>query len=608
VAVAVLLAARGAHGEEAPSVDEAPPLGARADEMTIEARTQKIELRGDVRAEDPPFYLSSERLILQRSWRGVEVEGKGRVAFCPCLGTPLAVAFDSATVAPPGDLFLREPRLEFYDVPVFWLPWFWLRSPGRVGVLPPDLAYRGADGFFAGDGVHVPLTRDDTQHGLDLRGGAYFEGGAAAEAALVTPGSATVVKWDHLRGDGVLIDARGASGGAAWDVDAIRGARGVASTSELDAAARRYDRASAEAAVLDGGWSAATGVRAVAVRGGGALEFGAAGPMASVRRSGALGEVGAYDATIDGGALRGEALRALSFGRADAGAYLATRFGPLGASLTTRMDGDVADDGTHAGADGAAAVRAELALPLARAYDLGRPEDPVIHRFEPRVAAAALSVRDGGVLGAAAGRGAGGVRGNAAVSEVELYNAVGRWASRGGSELLVAAGAIGTDDSPRLAVRWHGATASTWVGSFTDVGRVFPWNGAGGVAAIDRFRLGRIDDLHLSASLAVREGIDPVVARLLTDAPLEPSSGFLSQDGWTGGARLAVPWTSALTTSVGADGDLSVWELVAARTSLELRDRCGCLAVRATAAHRLGREGVDVWFAIDLAPDRARRW
>jgi hypothetical protein len=527
-------------------------------------------------------------------------------------------------VAPPGDLLLRQPRLEFYDVPVFWLPWFWLRSPGRVGLLPPDVAYRGADGLFAGDGVHVPLRRDDTQHGLDLRAGAYFEGGAASEAALVTPGSATLVKWDHLRGDGVLLDARGASAlepfgpspapsertsaGAAWDIDAIRGARGVVATSELDAAGRRYDRASAEAAVRDSGWTAATGVRAVAVRGGGALEFGAAGPIGSVRRSGAIGEFGAYDATIDGGALRGEALRALSFGRSDAGAHLATRFGPLGAQLTTRMEGDVADDGVHAGVDGAATVRAELALPLARAYELGSPDDPLIHRFEPRVGAAALTVRDGGVLGPAIGRGFGVVRGNAVVGEVGIYNAIGRWAARGGNELLATAGAIGSEDSARLAVRWHGATSTTWIGSFADVGRVFPWNGAGGVAAVTRYRFGRLDDLHLSASLAVREGLDPVVARLLTDAPLEPSSGFLAQDGWTGGALLAVPWTHAVTTSVGADGDLSARELVAARASLELRDRCGCLAVRATGAHRLGRDGVDVWLAIDLAPDRARRW
>ena len=35
---------------------------------------------------------------------------------------------------------------------------------------------------------------------------------------------------------------------------------------------------------------------------------------------------------------------------------------------------------------------------------------------------------------------------------------------------------------------------------------------------------------------------------------------------------------------------------------LELRDHCGCIILRGTGAHRIGREGVDVWITIDLAP------
>jgi hypothetical protein len=37
---------------------------------------------------------------------------------------------------------------------------------------------------------------------------------------------------------------------------------------------------------------------------------------------------------------------------------------------------------------------------------------------------------------------------------------------------------------------------------------------------------------------------------------------------------------------------------------IELRDRCGCLTLRVMGAHRLGREGVDVWVALDFAADR----
>ena len=41
-------------------------------------------------------------------------------------------------------------------------------------------------------------------------------------------------------------------------------------------------------------------------------------------------------------------------------------------------------------------------------------------------------------------------------------------------------------------------------------------------------------------------------------------------------------------------------QLVAAVGALELHDPCGCVVVRATAAHRIGRDGVDVWLTVDL--------
>ena len=63
-------------------------------------------------------------LKLQRTSRGILVEGNGRMQFCPCLGTPISLGFKSVTVAPPGDLFITSPRLEIFKVPVFWLPWF----------------------------------------------------------------------------------------------------------------------------------------------------------------------------------------------------------------------------------------------------------------------------------------------------------------------------------------------------------------------------------------------------------------------------------------------------------------------------------------------------
>ena len=65
-----------------------------------------------------------------------------------------------------------------------------------------------------------------------------------------------------------------------------------------------------------------------------------------------------------------------------------------------------------------------------------------------------------------------------------------------------------------------------------------------------------------------------------------------------------IPWSQMVTTSVGADVDASRQELVAARAAVELRDRCGCLTLRAMSSHRIGRDGVDVWIALDFLAGR----
>ncbi len=603
LAAAACLGPAAARAEELPAP---PAVDARADDITLDAREHEISLSGHVRVDSPPFYLTSEHLVVQRTRFGAEVDGEGRVAFCPCLKTPLAVGFDGATVAPPGDLFLRDPTLRVYDVPVLWLPYFWLRSPGRVGVLPPEVAYRGHDGLLLGEGVHLPLQPGDAEHGIDLRAGGYTVGGVAVDAQAVTAASTTRVRWDRVKGDdGVTVDAKGAFAPLAWDVDAVRGGRGVLASSDLEVAARVYDRARAETAWRAGPLTLASGVRAVALRGAGALDFGAAGPMVAARVSEALGGAGAFDATVDAGQLRGDGLAALTFARAEVGSSLSTRVGPLGATVSARAAGDVAGDGARRGKDGAGTLRAELGLPLVRSYATdAAPNDPIRHRLEPRLAAAVLGAHDEDVLGALPGRGAALVHGGAWVAQATVYSALGRWGAREGSELEVSAGLIGDADRARGALRWHGGTATRWIGAGADVARVLPGGSPGGVAAITRYRVGLSDGVHLGALVAVRSGVDPVLARALTDAPLEPSSGLLALEGTTGGARFVVPWTRAVTTSAGADGDLSARELLAARASVELRDPCGCLVVRAAGGHRLGRPGVDVGITVDFVPPR----
>jgi hypothetical protein len=629
----VLFVPKSAFAREAPSVDEEEEpddldqlgprgnLRTRADQVSFEARDRALELSGNVRIDGPPFHLRSDRIRLVRTKYGLEIDGKGTLAFCPCLGTPLTIDFDHAIVAPPGDVVISHPTLRVYDVPVFYLPYFWLRSDEKIGLLPPDIAYRGADGMFVGGGVHLPWKAHGEKQSLDLRGGAYLFDGFVADARLRTPTSFTKIRYDRLPSqstdDGVLVDSRGAMQskelGVAWDVDAIRGKRGVLATTELDAAAKPWDRAAAEGALRMGPVIVAQGVRIVTRRGGGAPDVDAAGPYTSMRVAGAAASGVTYDATIEGGALRTSGLAAslgaptpetLSFARAEIGALAATSIGPLAASLTARGAGDVAAQSQREGGDRAAQARAHLGVPLARRF--GDAPDPLLHVIEPFAEAAVLHAHGDGLLEIAPGRGSSVIDGTAPITEVGVTTSLGHWARRDAFELGVAGGAAyGSNDAPapiRPLVRARTAASIAWLGLSGESAWVATT--PSGLATIGRARLGALDGVRLLANVASRSGIDPVLARLLSDAPLEPPTGLLALAGTTGGASLVVPWSRLLTTSLGADGDATNRELVAARAGIELRDRCQCVTLRANAAHRIGRSGVDVWLAFDFASNR----
>ena len=84
-------------------------------------------------------------------------------------------------------------------------------------------------------------------------------------------------------------------------------------------------------------------------------------------------------------------------------------------------------------------------------------------------------------------------------------------------------------------------------------------------------------------------------------------SGFISERfnvkeaASLSGAAAAV--TTELGVATGVTNHNTRHPLVtAAWATIELRDKCGCFRVRINGAHRLGREGVDVWLGIDLAP------
>jgi hypothetical protein len=647
-------APRTAYASETPAVDEVGEsledealgprsnLRTRAEEVSFDARQRTLELVGNVRVDSPPFHLTSQRIRLTRTRYGIEIDGKGSLAFCPCLGTPLKVDFDAAIVAPPGDLILKNPTLRFYDVPILPLPYFWLRSDEKIGLLPPDLAYRGQDGLFVGGGVHVPWKSHGEKVALDLRGGAYLVDGFVVDTRLRTASSTTKIRYDRLPGgsgtvapsasstsdDGLLVDARGATSsgelGVAWDADLLRGTRGVASTTDLDAASRRWDRATVEGALRGGPFVVSTAMRAVTRRGGNLTDVDAVGPITSVRASGAAGSAVTYDATVEGGSLRtsdGAFSRdALSFARAEAGVRAVGTLNVLEASVATRGAVDVAADGTHDGTDRAGSARVRVGAPLAKRFggvdeqDPGRA--PWVHVIDPYLEAAILHAHGDQLLGISAARSAAGIDGTATMLDGGFTTTVGRWSSREAFELgAVAGAAFGARGDPSRALplaRGRAAATLVWFGASADVATVLGGESdaavargtSNGFAAVGRARVGRADGLRLLANVASRAGIDPVLARALVDAPLEPAAGFLIQEGTNGGAGVVVPWARAVTTSIGADGDATRRELVAARAGIELRDRCGCLTLRVMGAHRLGRDGVDVWLALDFAADR----
>lgn len=631
---------------------EEEPLGprsnlrTRAESIRFDPRQRTLELDGNVRVDSPPFHLRSDSIRLERTRFGVELDGKGNLAFCPCLGTPLRIDFDHVIVAPPGDLILRSPLLRVYGVPILYLPYFWLRSTEKPGLLPPDIAYRGQDGVYLGGGVHLPwhaYKDDPDRYAVDLRAGVYLAGGFATDVRVQTPSSVTKVRFDRRvsasapaapsdvasdpesESEGLRIDARGSTrthdASMAWDVDALRGRRGLVSTTELTEAAKPWDRAAIEPALRGGSFSVSTTLRALSRRGTSLSTIDAFGPAVRARTSGALSRGITYDVTTEGGSLRvanGDELptlvapttidttsaRTLSFVRAEVGVTGATVFGPISATVSGRATGGLASFADRSGVDRAASAQTRWSLPLVRSY--GSKESVLVHVLEPFAQASVLNAESEGLFGYALGRAVSAVSGTAPVVSLGVASSLGRPRSNTSVDAELATGlALGDVADARPLGRGRVSATTTWFGASFDGGSVL---GASadrtGWVVVARGRLGQSNGLRLLLNVATREGIDPVLARTLSNAPLEPSSGFLSWEGTTGGAGLVVPWSRVLTTSAGADADASEPTLIAARGGFELHDRCGCVTLRASGSRRIGRGGFDAWLALEFASDR----
>lgn len=574
-----------------------------AGRVDIDASSNELELRDHVVVRVDRYRLTSDRLKLHRGPRGVVVEGNGRVAFCPCPDPPVSIGFSSVTVAPPTDMLIAQPTLRIGNVPVLWLPYLWLRSPNRIGILPPKVAWRAQDGLLLGSGVHIPFG-PTPEHGwrsaLDLRAAGYVKGGAEVDARVATPATSTLVRWDHLRRSLLEIDAHGSAvqhsaGSLAWQLDAIRGARGLEGTIQLEPAARRYDRAELVAMRSSGAGLVALGVRADAARGGPLDRFGAVGPRAHLGLGGALGDVGDVDSGVDVESVHapGYGSATLAVQRLELG--LDARPGPFSAGVKAREELDAGTTDSAGGVLVRTAARARFGLPLVREYGSG--PGPLVHRVEPYVEGgggyatshasvfAEPALVDGGLVSAVAG----------------LDNALGSTSNRAGATLGVRAGYVGPARRPVPAVAGRLGASLDWLALRSDAA----WlpRQPRDVVEATRLRVGREDGLHVTGYVEGRSGASPTLARLLVaDAFDAPAQGWFDQDGFSTGAGLGVPWTRWLASAVSADYDLRSRRLLGVRGSLAYRHPCGCLAVVAWAGHRLGRRGVDAWMSVDLAP------
>ena len=602
-------ASRVAHAEDA----ELEIATAHADEVSFDVRKREIELRGNVKVDAAPFHLRSNELLIRRGPLGVDVIGSGEMSFCPCADAPLRIGFDAARVAPPGDVFVEGPRLQISGNTVMWLPWFWLRSPARPGVLPPEIEWRGQEGLLLGGGVHLPWNSvararepwPKAEHPpdrlLELHGAGYVQGGARVSARLLTPQSDMTLTWDDYRGSqGVTVDARGSVerdlAGVAWDVDARRGGRAVQSTTDVREAALPYDRARVETRLRQG--PVVFGLATAASSTRGSLDAGAYGPRAFVRASGASMSALSWAATLDGGALAGPEVRAqdgrlgdLGFGRATGHGQAATTLGPLSLVLAMNAEHTVLSNRRDDHDD---VARGTLGLPFGRPFELDGGE-PILHRIEPMVSAAAMSVELGDTLSFAP------LNGEALVADAGVRTSLGRYAHREGLELEAAIGHVAGRAQPAAEVARYRLSASGRTAAILVDGAHLLADERATALHAD-LRVGRLEGLHGGLSASGLKGVDPVAARLLFDRGQEPFTGFFAREGVTTGARVALPIVRALLLSAYGDYDPTSAELVDLGGSATLRDACGCATLRLAASHRVGRDGVDAALSLVLTP------
>lgn len=647
LAGALLLLAAAATARASGGPEE---LTFRAGKVEAGADLLKIELKDDVVITFGRARIESQALRLERRPDGgAVVEGEARLWFCPCPDPPIAIAFAGGEAFPEGDITLRFPRLEVLGLPVFALPWIWVRAPHQIGLLPPFVAWRGASGLLAGTGVHVPwMGEGGAPRVFEATTAGYFtKGGVEVGARLETPSTTTRATFDWLRRARVELSAQGhfparggasdeglgagglSDAGAAWDIDAIRGDSARARTLSLEAAAKPFDAMAAETSLRIGRASVtgflSTGVIARAYRGDGRV---AGGPSATFALGGPLSSRGAWDALLTGAVLRDDQTdAAVALALASVGTELNFHPGPLEVRVSSRERVRAASRATDPSADAAASARLDVGLPLARSFGNQPGDAPLVHIIEPSLEAQGAIALGRGTFFRE--------HWDAAprflwTSAAAISTSLGTYTGSG-ARIALRAGFAGLNKTiPRPAAHALAAAQTPWLsgdleaalvppGSPTDPG---PFNPSSGeplpisYALLARARAGPPGGIELRADLAAMSGAEASLARIFAggtaSGPYAAELLYLAEDGISGAASLAIPWTQWLRTSARAAADFTAERLLAVGLGVELKHPCGCASLTALGAYRAGRDGIDAIISLDIGigastPERARR-
>jgi hypothetical protein len=564
--------------------------------LDVDAELGELSLSGHVEVTVGRYRLGGERVRLKRGPRGISVQGGGDIAFCRCENPPVTLGYSSVTIAPPSDVIIEHAVLRAGRVPLFWLPYLWLRSPDRLGLIFPSVEWRGDDGLLVGSGVHVPFSANQgrpSPRAFDLAGYGYTAGGARIDARLLSPQSTTFVRWEHLRDRALVgVDAHASVEGESgarigYDIDVSRGARGRSGVSSLEAAARRYDHARF-ALGSSGSTTFALGAQADAPRGDWLDDPISLGPFASVATGGGLGKATSYGLELGAGSWletgerrsAGGVMRGVQRGTLESSLLV----GPALLRLGTFEQSDWLALPTQAALDFRAGAGARLSLPLLRLFStLAHAVEPsATARFERRywdTEAQSFLLATGG-----------------------LDSSLGTGPRGGSASARLGAGVAG-EPASLVPVTEAALSSDTRLFGLRVQGLAEPRSRA--AEATGRLRLGSRGGTNLVGFAEARTEVAPAVAPAQAGGDVLPrfqELGSYDASGLTTGGELTFNWWSVLMVGGGADVAALEQELLAVRGFARYRHACGCVAISGFASQRTGRAGFDAGLSLDLMP------